>query len=71
MLKRREAILGGLLTIIWGATSCNCSAQARRVRTGVGCMLDTDEADQFLKTATAQQTYMTGREPIIASSASS
>ena len=68
MPRRREVVLGGLVTIIWGTASCNCSAQARRVRTGTGCMLQPDEAEQFLETATEQQSYITGREPIIASS---
>jgi hypothetical protein len=65
MLTRREAVLGGALTIVWGA--CPCRAKALRGRHGAGCVLQKDEAEPFLATATAQQGYRTGKETIIAS----
>ena len=68
MITRRETILGGLLTIAWGSRTSMCAAQATRIRRTAGCMLDDDEAEQFLATSTAQQLYSTGNEPIVASS---
>jgi hypothetical protein len=68
MITRRETILGGLLTIVCCSASSTCGAQTARVRRTVGCMLDDDEAEQFLATSTAQQLYITGNEPIIAGS---
>ena len=68
MLTRREAVLGGLLTIVWGSSNCACEERPRRVRSRTGCALGPDEAEQFLATATAQQTFATGNETIIASS---
>ncbi len=68
MLTRREMVLEGLLTIVWSGVSCGClAAKGIRGRHGFGCMLDDDEAEPFLATATAQQTYRTGKEEIIAS----
>jgi hypothetical protein len=68
MITRREAFLGGLLTIVWGSARSMCAAQTTRIRRTIGCMLDDDEAEQFLATSTAQQLYFTGNEPIVASS---
>jgi predicted metalloprotease len=68
MLTRRESLLGGLLTIAWVGGSCTCGAETLRVRQGHGCVLEPDEAEQVFARATQQQTYVTGREAIIASS---
>jgi hypothetical protein len=64
---RREAALGGLLSIIWGAGCHTCGAQVRRARTGFGCVLDPDEAEPFLATASGVQLFVTGKEQVIAS----
>ena len=68
MINRREAAVGGLLTIISSSTACTSHAQTARTRHTFGCMLADDEAEQFLSTSTGQQTFATGNEPIIASS---
>jgi hypothetical protein len=68
MITRRETILGGLLTIAWGSTRSACSAQTARTKRSVGCMLDDDEAEQFLANSSAQQLYSTGNEAVLASS---
>jgi hypothetical protein len=68
MITRREALSGGLLTIVWSGVSCACHAQPARIRHSVGCVLADDEVEQFLSTSTGQQTFTTGNEPIIASS---
>jgi hypothetical protein len=68
MPTRRETVLGGLLTIVLGCGHSACAASAQRVRQGLGCVLEADEAEQVLARATQQQMYVTGQEPIIASS---
>lgn len=68
MVTRREVTLGGLMTILWGLQSCTCNAQSLRSRHTFGCILTPDEAEQFLATSTSQQLFVTGNEPIIASS---
>jgi hypothetical protein len=65
MLTRREAVLGGALTIIW--RPCPCGAKVLRGRHGFGCVLQKDEAEPFLATASAHQAFRTGKEQIIAS----
>jgi hypothetical protein len=68
MITRRETIFGGLLTIVWCSAKSTCAAQTATIRRTVGCMLDDDEAEHFLATSTAQQLYITGNEPTVASS---
>jgi hypothetical protein len=68
MITRREAAVGGLLTIVWSSIACTCRAQAGRNRHTSGCVLADDEVDQFLGTSTEQQMFATGNEPIVASS---
>ena len=68
MITRREATVGGLLTIVSSSIACTSHAQTARTRHTFGCMLADDEAEQFLSTSTRQQTFATGNEPIIASS---
>jgi hypothetical protein len=67
MLTRRQAALGGLLTIMSGHACGTCAAQVRRARTGFGCVLGEDEAEPFLATATAAQVFISGKEPVISS----
>jgi hypothetical protein len=63
MLTRREAILGGALTLL----SCHCAcAQAARPH-GEGCTLDPEQAEAFLATATEPQAFDHGNEKLIAS----
>src|ERR1700730_992279 len=64
MLTRRETILGGALTLIWGNCAC---AQAGARPHGFGCMLDPRQAEPFLATATAPQAFDNAREKLIAS----
>lgn len=55
MLTRRETVLGGALTLVW--TSCACAQAGLRGRHSFGCMLDPEEADPFLTTATEPQAF--------------
>lgn len=63
MLTRRETILGGVLTLLW--CDCGC-AQSARTR-GEGCMLNAQQAEPFLATATEPQAFDHGNEKLIAS----
>ena len=55
MLTRREAVLGGALTLIWG--SCACAQTDPRGRHSVGCTIEPGEAEAFLATATEPQAF--------------
>ncbi len=55
MLTRREAVLGGALTLIWG--NCACAQAGPRGRHSFGCMLEPGEAEPFLATATKPQAF--------------
>ena len=69
MLTRRDTVLGGALAIVWSGASCACRAQpAGATRHSVGCVLDDAEVERLLSISTAQQMFITGKEPIIASS---
>jgi hypothetical protein len=63
MLTRRETILGGALTLLFGGCAC---AQETRAR-GEGCVLDPEQAEPFLATATEPQAFDKGNETLIAS----
>jgi hypothetical protein len=61
MLTRRETLLGGALSLLW----CHCAcAQAPRAH-GEGCMLDPQQAEPFLETATEPQAFDKGSEKLI------
>jgi hypothetical protein len=64
MLTRREAILGGALTLIW--RNCACAQSGARAR-GFGCMLEPQQAEPFLATATEPQAFDSANEKLIAS----
>jgi hypothetical protein len=64
MLDRREAVLGGALTLIW--QSCACAQPGPR-RHGLGCMLEMQDAEAFLATATDAQTFEKPERKLIAS----
>jgi hypothetical protein len=68
VITRREAALDGLLTIILSSLTGACSEQPARTRHTFGCMLADDEAEQFLATSIGYQTFLTGNEPVLASS---
>jgi hypothetical protein len=55
MLTRREAVLGGALTLISGG--CACAQPGLQARPTSGCMLDPAEAESFLATATEPQVF--------------
>jgi hypothetical protein len=63
MLTRRETILGGALTLLWSRCAC---AQAAREH-GEGCMLEPQQAEPFLATATEPQAFDKGNEKLISS----
>jgi hypothetical protein len=63
MLTRRDIMVGGALTLV----SCHCArAQAARPH-GFGCMLEPEQAEPFLATATEPQAFDHGNEKLIAS----
>jgi len=55
MLTRREVVLGGALTLVW--SNCACAQAGRRGRHSFGCMLDPEEAEPFLATASEPQAF--------------
>ena len=65
MISRREVVLGGSLTILWGATACPGHAQSRTRQEYRGCMLTESEFSSFYNTKEEIRMYFTGREPII------
>jgi hypothetical protein len=65
MLTRRETVVGGALTLVWG--SCACAQIRPRGRHSFGCTLGPEEADAFLSTATEPQTFDNANEKLIAS----
>lgn len=64
MLTRRETVLGGALTLLWGSCAC---AQGRPRGHGFGCTLEPRDADAFLATATQPQLFDKAEEKLIAS----
>jgi hypothetical protein len=62
MLTRRETILGGALTLIWGNCAC---AQASARPHGFGCTLEPQQAAPFLATATEPQAFDNPQEKLI------
>jgi hypothetical protein len=68
MFTRREAAVGGLLTILSGSLPCICRAEEARTRHTIGCVLDDDEVDQYLTPSIKVQLLATGNKPIIGSS---
>lgn len=63
MLTRRETVLGGTLTLLW--SHCACGQAARP--TGEGCMLEPQQAEPFLATATEAQAFDKPQEKLISS----
>jgi hypothetical protein len=53
MLTRRETILGGALTLMWGG--CACAQGGPERPHGFGCVLEPAQAEAFLATATEPQ----------------
>lgn len=51
MLRRREVLLGGALTLLWHSTNCACAASAKDGQHG--CMIDADSAREKLGAAQA------------------
>lgn len=71
MWSRRDAVLGGTLSLLWmAAGSCACAASGRHdpVR---GCTLQDDEADQILDNNADTRLFATGSEPMIPKSGDS
>jgi hypothetical protein len=69
MLGRRDIVLGGLLTILWGG--CGCPAHAGlspRAARACGCMLDPEEATSYLNASLVMPQQVTRDKPVIASS---
>ena len=64
MLTRREIILGGALTLIWG--NCACAQTGARPH-GFGCTLEPEEAEAFFATATEPEMFDNAHETLISS----
>jgi hypothetical protein len=64
MLTRRETLLAGALTLLWGGCAC---AQAGARPRGFGCTLDPKQAQPFLATATEPQAFDGAQEKLVAS----
>jgi hypothetical protein len=67
MIARREVMMGGTLTVVFGGASCSCAAG----HTLDGCLLSTGEARHLLASAEPAQLFVTGNEPIIRRSGNS
>src|SRR5262249_50765600 len=71
MMFRREVVLGGSLTLLWGA-ACSCPAHAQLLRKGHqayrGCLLTDQELDIYYEPKEQMRMYLTGNEPIISKS---
>jgi hypothetical protein len=62
MITRREAAVGGVLTILFGSMACTCRAQSAGTGHTSGCILTDDEAKQFLATDTGLVEHSGDRE---------
>jgi len=65
MITRREVVLGGALTILWGGGACPGHAQSRTRQEYRGCLLTDSELSSYYNTKEEIRMYATGREPII------
>lgn len=66
MWSRREFLLGGFLTVVFGlGNACSCFAQPVRRTKNYGCILSADEASQYMDDGTDTRLYITGNEPMI------
>jgi hypothetical protein len=65
MLTRREAILGGALTLLWGR--CACAQHAGRPES-FGCTIEPQQADSVLARATEPVASDSAQEHLISSS---
>ena len=54
MLTRRETILGGALTLLWGGCTC---AKADTRNSSFGCMLEPHQAEPLLASAAEPQSF--------------
>jgi hypothetical protein len=68
MLTRREVVLGGALTLLWGSCACAQAEPGLRGRHSFGCTLDPAEAEPFLSTATEPQAFDSMTSPKIITS---
>lgn len=64
MWTRRDVVVGGTLSILWGGLPCACGAAERHDR-NYGCTLKDDEVQTFFASATDTGLYINGSEPMI------
>ncbi len=57
MITRRESILGGLLTLVWGTAGCSCGAHADVLDDNEGCTLEGKEVELAFAASTPAQTF--------------
>jgi hypothetical protein len=66
MWTRREVVLGGMLTLVFGCSASRlCHAQRARVRRNYGCILADNDVAQYYQSNTEARLYATGNEPMI------
>ena len=66
MWTRRETVVAGLLTILYGASgACACAPGNARTRPRRGCVLTASEAQPYLAKASDTRVFLTGKEPMI------
>lgn len=66
MLRRRQTLLGGALSLMSGVgCPCVAGAKARRHNDIFGCMLPDHEVQAFFNTAPETRMFITGDEPMI------
>lgn len=68
MILRRQATLGGLLTIFSTFSEGCSSISGEESDARPGCILEASAANELLAKSSRQQLYATGSEPIVASS---
>lgn len=64
---RREVVLSGGLTLLWG-TGCPCSVHAQNHQPSRGCLLSEEGAKSLLRRSAGAQLFATGNEPPVQSS---
>lgn len=65
MLTRRESILGGALTLLWG---CGCGCAHAKSLNVDGCMIEPSQAQALLNAATEPQLFDRDTEKMVAGS---
>jgi hypothetical protein len=68
LITRREAALGGLLTIVWNTIPCACHARAADVELPPDCTLDDQQAEAVMARGASDVGAVSRQNPVIVSS---